>query len=85
MTHTILPSIKGQVTIPVQIREKYHISKETPLLIEDKGKGVIVMKIMQLAPHRQAEFYGNKKEFGLTFPHGVDPDVLIAAIKRIDG
>lgn len=85
MTHTALPSIKGQITIPSEIREKYHISKETPLIIEDKGKGVIVMKIMRLAPQSEVEFYDNKKEFGLTFPHGVDPDVLISAIKKIDG
>ena len=85
MTHTTLPSIKGQVTIPVEIREKYHISKETPLLIEDKGKGVIIMKVMRLAPHSEVEFYDTKKEFGLMFPHGINPDVLISAIKKIDG
>jgi AbrB family looped-hinge helix DNA binding protein len=85
MTHTTLPSIKGQVTIPVAIREKYHISKETPLVIEDKGKGVIIMKVMRLAPHTEVELYNNKKEVGLTFPHGIDPNVLISVIKKIDG
>lgn len=85
MTHTTLPSIKGQVTIPSEIREKYNISKKTPLIIEDKGKGVITMTVMRLTPHREPEFYNNKKEFGLMFPGGVDPDVLIAAIKKIDG
>lgn len=36
-------------------------------------------------PNREVEFYENEEEFGLGFPGGVDPNVLIAAIKKIDG
>ena len=85
MTHTTLPSAKGQVTIPVDIREKYKITKETPIIIEDKGKGMIMMKIMSLAPHDAVEYYENEKERGLVFKKGIDPQVLIDAIKNIDG
>lgn len=85
MTHTTLPSVKGQVTIPADIREKYHISKETPLVIEDRGEGVILMKVMSMAPHDAIQYYETKKERGLNFPHGMDPKVLIDFIKEIDG
>lgn len=85
MTHTTIPSVKGQVTIPAQIREKYSISQQTPIIIEDKGKGVIVMKVMHLAPHDAIQYYENDKERGLIFKKGIDPKVLIDAIKEIDG
>ena len=85
MTYTSLPSVKGQITIPSDIREKYNISKETPIVIEDKGKGMIVMRVMRLAPHDDIEYYENEKERGLTFKKGIDPQVLIDAIKEIDG
>ena len=48
MASTVLPSVKGQITIPVELREKYKISKNTPLVIEDKGKGELSVKIMQM-------------------------------------
>lgn len=85
MPYTAIPSRKGQVTIPTAIREKYKISKETPLLIEDKGKGVLVFKVMHLIDHDAIEFYENDQEFGLMFKHGIDPQVLIDAVKKIDG
>lgn len=85
MSHTALPSIKGQITIPPEIREKYHISKQTPIIIEDKGKGVLMLKIMSLVAADEIEYYENKKEFGITFKHGIDPQVLIDAIEEIDG
>lgn len=85
MTYTSLPSVKGQITIPSDIREKYNISKETPIIIEDKGKGMIIMRVMSLAPRDDIEYYENEKERGLTFKKGIDPRVLIDAIKEIDG
>lgn len=85
MTHTTLPSVKGQVTIPVEIREKYHIGKETPIVFEDKGDGIILLKVKQLIDHDAIQYYKNDKEFGLHFKHGIDPAVLQKAIKKIDG
>lgn len=62
MTHTTLPSIKGQVTIPAEIREKYHIGKETTLVIEDKGKKErrILSKILNDVRSRKLQSYDVK-------------------------
>lgn len=85
MTRTAIPSIKGQVTIPVEIRVKYNITQQTPILIEDKGKGIIMMKVMRLAENDDIQYYENKNERGLIFKHGVDPKIIADAIKKIDG
>lgn len=84
-THTLLPSIKGQITIPPEIRERYEISKGTPLVIEDKGKGVIQIKVMRIVAHDGITAYENDTELGIHFAHGIDPKVVIEAIKKIDG
>lgn len=85
MPHTTIPSEKGQVTIPIQIRKKYKIDKNTPIIIEDKGKGILVMQVMNLAPHDAIAYYENDKEFGLTFQNGIDPQAIVNAIEDIDG
>lgn len=85
MSHTALPSTKGQITIPADIRKKYHIDQNTPLLITDKGHGTITMRVMQLVSHDQINYYENDNEFGLRFKKGIDPQHLIDAIKEIDG
>lgn len=85
MTYTTIPSVKGQVTIPSEIRAKYRIGKDTPLLIEDKGNGVMTVKVMRMVDHDAIEYYENDKEVGLRFKNGIDPQVLIDAIKKIDG
>lgn len=85
MTYTLIPSIKGQITIPSAIREKYNIGKETPVIIEDKGKGVIMLKIMRMVDDNNVEYYEDGKGFGLNFKKPIDPQVLIDAIKKIDG
>lgn len=85
MTHTAIPSVKGQITIPAGIRKKYKIDQNTPLVIADDGNGVITMKIMRLAEHDEVTYYENSKEFGVTFKRGLDPQKLIDAIHEIDG
>jgi AbrB family looped-hinge helix DNA binding protein len=85
MTYTAMPSVKGQITIPSQIREKYNIGKTTPVVIEDIGKGIITIKIMKMVDHDAIEYYENDEEFGLNFKKPIDPSVLIDAIKKIDG
>ena len=85
MTYTTLPSVKGQITIPSEIREKYNIGKETPIVVEDQGNGLITMKVMRMIDHDAVEYYENDKEFGLNFKNGIDPRVLMDAIKKIDG
>lgn len=83
--HTALPSVKGQVTIPAEIRDKYHIDKSTPLVIEDKGKGVITLKVMKMVDPDAIEFYEDDERMSLHFKNGVDPQVIIDEIQRIDG
>lgn len=85
MTYTIIPSVKGQITIPSEIREKYSIGKETPIVIEDKGKGIITIQVMRMVEDNVIEYYENEKEFGLNFKKPINPQVLIDAIKKIDG
>ena len=85
MSHTALPSVKGQITIPPAIREKYHISKNTPVLIEDKGNGIIALQVMNMVDQDTISYYENEKEFGLHFNKGIDPEILLKAIKKIDG
>ena len=85
MTYTTIPSVKGQITIPSELREKYNINKETPIVIEDKGNGKLVIKVMKMVEHDAIEFRENDKEIGLTFKKGIDPQVLIDSIKKIDG
>jgi len=84
MTYTALPSVKGQITIPSQIREKYKMGKNTPVVIEDSGKGIIIIKVMGLVAHDAIEYYENAKEYGINFKKGVNPEVLIDAIKKLD-
>lgn len=85
MTYTTMPSVKGQITIPSEIRERYNIGKETPMVIEDKGKGIITIKVMRMVDHDAIEYYENDESFGLNFKKPMDPKVLIDAIKKIDG
>lgn len=85
MAYTTISTGKGQITIPAQIRKKYKIDAETPLVIEDTGKGTITIKVMHLIDHDAITFYENEKEIGLTFKNGIDPEVLIRAIRKIDG
>lgn len=85
MTHTSLPSVKGQITLPPEIRAKYEISKETPLIIEDKGNGIITIKVMHMVNYNDITYRQDKKGFGIHFKNGIDPNTIIEAIKKIDG
>ena len=85
MTYTAIPSVKGQITIPSEIRAKYNIGKDTPVIIEDQGKGIITLKVMRMIDNDNIEYYEDEKGFGLNFKKPIDPQVLIDAIKKIDG
>lgn len=85
MEYTVLPSIKGQITLPPKIRSKYGIGKNTPLVIEDVGNGELKVRVMGLADHDLVKYYENDQGFGLQFKKGIDPDVLIDLINKADG
>ncbi len=84
MKHTALSTTKGQITIPAEIRKRYEINEETPLVIEDAGKGIITIKVMRMIDHDDIEYYEDKEGFGLHFKKGIDPQVLINALKKMD-
>lgn len=85
MTFTSIPSVKGQITIPPIIRKKYEIGKETPIRIEDKGDGLIMLKVMKMVDFDEVKYSEDKHQVSLSFPKGIDPQVLIDKIKEIDG
>lgn len=80
MTYTLLPSIKGQITLPPAIRTKYNINKNTPLILEDKGDGIINVKIMQLIEYSDVKYFENDEEVKLSFTKAVDPQIIIDKI-----
>lgn len=85
MSYTLIPTEKGQITIPSALRKKYDIDVNTPLIIEDTGEGSLTIKIMQMVDHGDIVEYENDEEFGLMFKKGISPKTLIEAIKKIDG
>lgn len=85
MNYTAIPSIKGQITIPPTIREKYGISKETPVVISDNNDGTITIKVMKMVAHDDIAYREDEKGIGLSFKRGINPQVLIDAINDIDG
>ena len=85
MVYTAIPSVKGQITIPPAISEKYKISKETPVLISDNNNGTILIKIMRMVDNDDIVYREGKNGVGISFKNGIDPQVLIDAINEIDG
>ena len=85
MTYTVIPSVKGQVTLPADLRSIYKIGKNTPIVIQDEGEGVITLRVMNMVPNNKIEYFENEEEFGLEFKDGVDPQLLIDAINEQNG
>jgi AbrB family looped-hinge helix DNA binding protein len=86
-TNTILPSIKGQITIPPEIRRKYNISKNTPLVISDNGNGEITIKVNKMVAYDQdlVEYYDSEKSFGVKFNKPIKSSSLLNLIDKLDG
>jgi bifunctional DNA-binding transcriptional regulator/antitoxin component of YhaV-PrlF toxin-antitoxin module len=85
MNYTTLPSYKGQITIPSVLRVKYKISKNTPIIIKDNEDGTMTMKVMEMTDPNDIIYREDENSIGLSFKNGIDPRVLIDAIKKIDG
>ncbi|MFH1284809.1 MAG: AbrB/MazE/SpoVT family DNA-binding domain-containing protein [Candidatus Peregrinibacteria bacterium] len=85
MNYTAIPSVKGQITIPSTIREKYGISKETPVIISDNNDGTIMIKVMKMVEHDDIAYREDENGVGLGFKRGINPQILIDAINDIDG
>jgi AbrB family looped-hinge helix DNA binding protein len=85
MEYTVLPSVKGQITLPPKIRRKYEIGKNTPLVIEDMENGEIRIKVKRTVDHDLVQYYEKDGSTGLHFKNGVDPKVLIDLITKMNG
>lgn len=48
MAETVLVSERGQITLPTAIRKKYAIQKDTPLLLEDTGEGILLRRVSMI-------------------------------------
>lgn len=51
MTETVLISERGQITLPVSVRKKYSLDKNTPVILEETPKGLLLRKA-SLVPTR---------------------------------
>jgi bifunctional DNA-binding transcriptional regulator/antitoxin component of YhaV-PrlF toxin-antitoxin module len=85
MEYTVIPSVKGQITLPPKIRKKYDIGKNTPIVIEDMGNGELKVKVKRTVDHDLVQYYEKNGSVGLHFKNGVDPQVLIDMINKMDG
>ena len=84
MIYTVSVFNTGQITIPKKIRErKFKNAKK--LIAEETEKGLLIRPI----PSKEDEtvYYesSDKKEFGLLFPSGMEPENLIKKIEKLNG
>jgi len=82
---TTLPTVKGGVTLPAKIRKKYHIGKTTPLRITDEGGGIIKITVMKMSDYDAIDYRETASSMNISFPKGIDPDVIIKKIEQLDG
>lgn len=85
MKNTVMPTSKGQITIPVNLRKKYSIDQNTSVRFIDKGDGVIELKILRLQEAVFGQMDSRERWDSLTFSQPVNPRQLIDAINKIDG
>ena len=69
----------GQITLPKAWREKFNTKH---FVAEQTKKGLLIKPIL---PEEDAVFYENEEGFGIVFPKGIDPQVIIDKMKEIDG
>lgn len=68
---------KGQVTIPVGIRESLHLSKDSLLSVAKIGNGILLMPKPSIFEAVSAEFTKEAKEKGITL------DDLLKDLRKI--
>ncbi len=76
--HTLKMFNSGQITLPKSWREKFATKS---FLAEESAEGLLIKPLN----FNEVMEYENEKEFGLFFPKGIDPKVLMDKIKEIDG
>jgi bifunctional DNA-binding transcriptional regulator/antitoxin component of YhaV-PrlF toxin-antitoxin module len=85
--NTVLPSIKGQITLPPSVRKRYNIGKDTPITITDDGKGKITLTVGKIIDLNDdlIEYYENDKSFGLKFNKPISAGLLLKKFQDYDG
>ena len=71
----------GQITLPKQWRDKFPTKN---FVVEETKDGLLVKPLLPKESEPVVVEYENEKEFGLIFPNGVDPQVLMDIIKEMD-
>lgn len=69
----------GQVTLPKKWRDKFKVQN---FIAKETDEGLLIQPLKEQST---VEYYENEEEFGLVFPQGIDPQVLIDKCKEIDG
>ena len=69
----------GQVTLPKAWREKFNTKH---FLAKETKQGLLIEPITETC---EPVYYEHNGSFGLVFPQGIDPQVLIDTINEIDG
>lgn len=72
----------GQVTLPKEWRDRFDTKN---FLAEDTDEGLLIKPLKSMGKGKKAIYYETDKEFGLHFPNGIDPQVLIDKIDEIHG
>jgi len=73
-TRTIQVRKRGTITLPVTIREKYHLEEGDPITLVDLGEGVFLSPKRSLLPKLAQEIDRLREE------HGVSTEELIAGV-----
>lgn len=69
----------GQVTLPKKWRSKFNT---TYFFAKETKDGLLIQPLLD---DQEVVEYENEKESGVIFPKGIDPQVLIDKIGKIDG
>lgn len=76
MAYTLKMFNTGQITLPKTWRSRYDTQH---FLAEETEEGLLIIPIT--AKQIATVHYENKEEFGVYFPEGINPEVLISQIK----
>ena len=78
-TYTLKMFNTGQITLPKAWRKKY---KTKHFIAEQTKQGLLIKPILS---GEDAVYYENEEGYGIVFPKGVDPQVIIDKMKEMDG
>lgn len=77
-TYTLKMFNTGQITLPKAWRSQFDTEN---FIAEQTSKGLLIKPIM---PDEDIVYYENDEGYGVFFPKGIDPQVIIDKMKEID-